>query len=77
MSNQRSAAVGRLVVQVTRMVRQSGRIAGFDPLAWVEQWIEQPVPALGNRKPVELLDTAEGEQLVADVLARMQSCAYS
>jgi putative toxin-antitoxin system antitoxin component (TIGR02293 family) len=73
----RVVGVGRLIGQVTEMVQQSGDPKGFDAAKWVADWIEHPVPALGNRKPSEFLDTIEGQQLVSQIVARMQSGAYS
>jgi len=69
--------MGRLVGQVQRMVEESGRPEGFDAAAWVARWMERPVPALAGRRPAELMDTAEGQALVANVLARAQSGAYA
>lgn len=72
----RVLGVSRLVGQAQRMVEESGNPDGFDAGAWVASWIERPVPALGGRKPAELMDTAEGQALVATVLSRAQSGAY-
>lgn len=73
----RMVEMGRLIGQVTEMVEKSGNAEGFDAAKWVAQWIESPVPALGNRKPAEFLDTSEGQTLVSTIVARMQSGAYS
>lgn len=73
----RMVEMGRLIGQVTEMVAKSGNPEGFDAAKWVAQWIESPVPALGNRKPAEFLDTSEGQTLVSTIVARMQSGAYS
>ena len=73
----RVLGMARLVGQVQRMVEESGQPEGFDAAAWVARWIERPVPALGGLKPAELLDTAEGQAIVANVLSRAQTGAYS
>ena len=73
----RVLGMARLVGQVQRMVEESGRPEGFDAAAWLARWIERPVPALGGLKPAELLDTAEGQAIVANVLSRAQTGAYS
>ena len=73
----RVLGLARLVGQVQRMVEESGQPEGFDAAAWVARWIERPVPALGGLKPAELLDTAEGQAIVANVLSRAQTGAYS
>ncbi|MFZ3141241.1 antitoxin Xre/MbcA/ParS toxin-binding domain-containing protein [Polaromonas sp.] len=66
-----------LIGQVQAMVRESGAPAGFDPARWLGAWIGQPVPALGGRKPIEFLDTAEGRKAVSVLLSQMQSGAYA
>lgn len=67
----------RLLEQVGKMVRQSGEPAGFDAAAWLSRWLSEPLPALGGARPIDLLNTAEGEAQVSTILARMQSGAYS
>ena len=73
----RVLGIGRLVGQVQRMVEESGQPEGFDAAAWVARWLERPVPALGGMKPAELMDTAEGQGIVSNLLSRTQSGAYS
>jgi putative toxin-antitoxin system antitoxin component (TIGR02293 family) len=75
--SERALGVAKLIGQVETIVQQSGESGGFDPGKWVAEWIETPQPALGGRRPDELLDTAEGQRMVSDLLARMQSGAYS
>lgn len=67
----------RLIEQVQRMVEESGDPEGFDAGAWLGQWLNEPVPALGGRRPAEYMDTSEGQQLVATIVAQIQSGAYS
>lgn len=69
--------MARLVGQVQAMVDESGDPMGFDAPAWTATWLDRPLPALGGRKPAEFMDTAEGQQLVSSLLARMQSGAYA
>lgn len=73
----RVLGMARLVGQVQAMVEDSGRPEGFDAATWVAAWLDRPLPALGGRKPAEFMDTSEGQQLVANLVARMQSGAYS
>src|SRR5438552_2430332 len=49
---------------------------GFDAAKWLGQWIERPQPALGGRKPAELLDTPTGVEMVARLLGSIESGAY-
>jgi putative toxin-antitoxin system antitoxin component (TIGR02293 family) len=75
----RVLGIARLVGQVESMVTESGgeEAADFNAAHWVAAWLEQPLPALGGRRPAELMDTAEGQGVVADTVARMQSGAYA
>jgi uncharacterized protein (DUF2384 family) len=59
------------------MVDESGDPAGFNAPVWLAAWLERPLRALGGRRPAELMDTPEGQSIVSDVVARMQSGAYS
>ena len=67
----------KLVAQVQVMVEQSGDPTGFDAATWVAHWIDEPLPALGGNRPVEYMDTVEGQELVFNLVARMQSGAYA
>lgn len=73
----RVLGLARLVGQVQAMVEESGDPGGFDAAAWVADWLGRPLPALAGQKPEELMDTADGQRLVGDLLARMQSGAYA
>jgi putative toxin-antitoxin system antitoxin component (TIGR02293 family) len=48
----------------------------FDATKWLGRWIERPQPALGGRKPADLLDTPTGVELVARLLGSIKSGAY-
>lgn len=69
--------MARLVGQAQAMVDESGDPAGFNAAQWVARWLDQPLPALGGQRPAALMDTQEGQGLVAQLLARLQSGAYS
>jgi uncharacterized protein (DUF2384 family) len=73
----RLLGIARLVGQVHQMVVESGDPEGFDAAAWVAQWLETPLPALDGEKPATFMDTADGQALVATLVARMQTGAYS
>lgn len=69
--------LAKLIGQVQAMVEQSGDATGFDAGHWVAEWLKRPVPALGNRPPSDFMDTAEGRELVSDLVAMSQSGAYA
>jgi putative toxin-antitoxin system antitoxin component (TIGR02293 family) len=48
----------------------------FDTAKWLGQWLEKPQPALGGRKPAELIETPTGLEVVAKLLGAIQSGAY-
>jgi len=73
----RVLGIARLVGQAQAIIEESGDPAGFNAAEWVAQWLAQPVAALGGRKPGELMDTAEGQAIVSNLLDRAVSGAYS
>ena len=48
----------------------------FDVGAWLGRWIEVPQPALGGRRPSELLATPTGAGLVLRLLGALESGSY-
>ena len=74
---ERVVGLARLVGQVEAMVQEGGDSAGFDAALWLAQWLREPVAALGGERPIDLLDTMEGQALVSATLARMESGAYA
>ena len=49
---------------------------GFDTAKWLGRWIEVPQPALGGRKPADVLDTPTGVDTVAKLLGAIESGVY-
>jgi uncharacterized protein (DUF2384 family) len=60
----------KLIFAVQSIVAASGSPNDFDASAWVNEWIRQPLPALGGRTPAEYLDCAEGCDLLIRLLAQ-------
>lgn len=75
--SERVLGVARLVGQVERIVKDAGDPEAFDAARWLAEWLEQPNPALGRKRPSEFLDTSDGRTLISDLLSRMASGAYS
>lgn len=72
--------MAKLIGQVETMLAESGdpeATAGFNAGKWLTTWMEQPVPALDGRRPAEYMDTIEGQEMIARILAMMQSGAYA
>lgn len=75
--SERLIGMARLVGQVGAMVEECGDAQGFDAATWMSRWLSEPVPALGGARPIELMDTMEGQALVSKTLAQMESGAYA
>lgn len=67
----------RLIDQVEAMVAESGALEGFDSAKWLASWLQTPNPALGGRLPSEYMHRPEGQQMLSQLLAQMQSGAYA
>lgn len=74
---ERMIGIARLVGQAEQLVSESGDLKSFDAGKWVADWLDRPLPALGGMRPATLMDTAEGRELVSNLLAQMQSGAYA
>lgn len=74
---ERVVALAKMIGQVQTMVEESGNPEGFDAAQWLASWLERSVPALGGRCPGEYMDTAEGRELLSQLLAMTQSGAYA
>nr|WP_294814676.1 antitoxin Xre/MbcA/ParS toxin-binding domain-containing protein [uncultured Sphingomonas sp.] len=75
--SERVVGLAKLVGQLEAMIEESGSAESFDAPEWLSRWLREPLPALGGGKPVDLLDTMEGQALVAQALAQIQSGAYA
>ncbi len=75
--SERVVGLAKLVGQLEAMVEDSGNAAGFDAPEWLSRWLSEPLPALGGGKPIDLLDTMEGQTLVSRALSQIQSGAYA
>lgn len=73
--------VARIVGEVDRILRESGDPEqmgeDFHVAEWTGHWLRQPVKALGNRRPLDYLDNAFGQETVLQLIRQMQSGAYA
>ncbi|MEA3045968.1 MAG: hypothetical protein QOJ53_300 [Sphingomonadales bacterium] len=74
---ERVIGIAKLVGQLEAIVEESGDPNGFDAPRWLSQWLREPLPALAGTRPVDLLDTMEGQSLVSQALGQIQSGAYA
>lgn len=75
---QRALAMVRLLGQAHDLVAQSKAegAARFDTAAWLGEWLETPQPALGGRKPSDLIDTPTGFEIISRTLGALESGSY-
>lgn len=77
-SGQAALALTKLVALANEIVAESTDLEAedFDAAKWLGAWIERPQPALGGRKPADLLDTPTGADVVTRLLGSVASGAY-
>ena len=75
--SERVVGFARLVGQVEAMIDDAGDPSSFDARAWLSRWLTEPLPALGNAKPIAFMNTMEGQHLVSQTLAQVASGAYA
>lgn len=75
---QAAVAMAKLLAKAQEIVGNSTSPAArdFDAAKWLGQWIERPQPALGGRKPAELIGTPTGTEMVSRLLGAIESGAY-
>lgn len=74
---QNQQEIARLVAEVQAILGEVGACNEFDAEAWVLDWIRRSIPALGGKKPADLIATREGFELVSKILAQTQSVAFA
>jgi putative toxin-antitoxin system antitoxin component (TIGR02293 family) len=75
--SERVIGIIRLVGQLEAMIQESGDPEGFDAASWMSRWLQEPLPSLGGTRPIDLMDTMEGQALVSTALAQVQGGAYA
>lgn len=74
---ERVLGVAKLVGQVQQMVEESGNPEGFSASHWISGWLVEPLPALGGERPIELLGTMEGQEVIAGLLTQIEGGVYA
>lgn len=69
--------ISTLTVLVQGMVHESGDQTGFDAKVWLDGGLTGVVPALGHRRPIDVLNESDGLEVVKSLLLRAQSGASS
>lgn len=63
------------IIEVAKIIQHAGNV--FEDTEKVIRWFNKPNKALNEMKPVELLDTFTGLQMVDDILGRIEEGVYS
>ncbi|MGN8004576.1 hypothetical protein ACTJKQ_15435 [Acidovorax sp. 22279] len=69
--------ISALTELVQGMVDESGDQTGFDAKVWLYSGLTGVVPALGHRRPIDVLNESDGLEVVKSLLLRAQSGASS
>ena len=75
---QATLGIVRLLALAEEIVANSTapQAKGFDTGRWLGEWLETPQPALGGRRPAEMLDTPTGLQVVERTLGAIESGSF-
>lgn len=63
------------VIEVAKVIQHAGEV--FEDKDKVTRWFSKPNKALNEKRPVDLLDTLTGLQMVNDILGRIEEGVYS
>ena len=66
-----------LTALVQRMVNEAGEPTGFDARSWLDHWLIGTVPALGDRRPIDVLKEPGGLEVLRTLLLRARYSAFS
>jgi putative toxin-antitoxin system antitoxin component (TIGR02293 family) len=75
--SEKLVGLAKLAGQVEVMVKESGELKGFDSGKWLAEWLNEPIGALGGKKPAEYMDTNEGQAVVSNLLLQIQYGVYA
>lgn len=66
-----SVSQSESIMDTTRLMLKAVRVFGNQDLA--TEWLQTQVPALGNARPYDLMDTFEGRKWIDQVLCNIES----
>lgn len=69
-SGRLSAEESERLLRLSRIYEQTVALYDSDT-ASAREWLETPVPALGNQRPLDLLETEPGAREVEDLIGRI------
>ncbi len=62
---------------VQQIVMESGNPEGFNAEVWLQEWLAEPLPAFGNRRPWDVLHEPEGLALIRATLLQIQKGSFA
>jgi putative toxin-antitoxin system antitoxin component (TIGR02293 family) len=74
-AGQRVMGLLRVMATLQRALNESGdaeALTTFDLEAWLAQWLKEPLAALQNKTPAEMLRNAEGQRALGQIIERMR-----
>lgn len=74
-ATERDACVAELVKILESMI-PNGEAKDFNVAWWIADWLQKPQPALGGKKPEDLLDAADGRRIVRRLLMAIATGVY-
>lgn len=75
-ASERAMCIAGLIGRIEGMTKGSAP-ADFDAGEWVAQWLESTHPALGGVTPSSFLDTADGRQIVMNLIGQIEAGSYA
>jgi len=68
----------RLLRQLDEILKEVGsdHARDFDARAWLVRWLNRPQPALGGKRPYDLVESEEGFRSVSKLLGASISGVY-
>ncbi len=78
----RQAKAGRLDAATSERLLLLGQLANYGTTVFQDQgkftrWLRRPLRLLGDRAPLDLLDSPTGVQLIEDILGRIEYGVFS
>jgi uncharacterized protein (DUF2384 family) len=64
-----------LIAQVESVARSSKSLKKLNSAKWLGSWLDRPQSVLGGRKPGDLMDTADGREVVRGLLSMQRIAA--
>ena len=68
----RTLGAARIIGHVAKIVTTAAGAEAIDVAVWTAAWLQLPNPAIRWRPPLDYLDTADGRELIVDLVASLR-----